>query len=239
MTPEKWNQSDVPGKLRFLQGRTSARKFRLFACACCRRIWHLFTNDSVRTAVEVAERFTDGLASEADLIAAHQEIEEMYSDWFPEGFISTASSPVYHSVLAAMAASTDPTTSSMNRGTFADPMAHPAFVAYYGARNAVTTAGALKPLADVLLDMVGDPFVPVTIAPSLLQWKNGVIMELARSAYEQRLLPQGTLDNSMLAVLADALEEAGAGPELVDHLRLPDWQHYRGCWALDLMLGKT
>ena len=41
-----------------------------------------------------------------------------------------------------------------------------------------------------------------------------------------------------LAVLSDALEEAGcAEARLLDHLRGPS-PHVRGCWAVDLLLGK-
>ncbi len=42
-----------------------------------------------------------------------------------------------------------------------------------------------------------------------------------------------------LPVLADALEEAGCtGAEILEHLRSPG-RHARGCWALDLLLGKA
>jgi hypothetical protein len=62
---------------------------------------------------------------------------------------------------------------------------------------------------------------------------------LARSAYEQRELPAGTLDVARLGVLADALEEAGcADAGLLGHLRGPG-PHVRGCWAVDLLLGKS
>ena len=57
--------------------------------------------------------------------------------------------------------------------------------------------------------------------------------------HDERHLPAGTLDNSWLAILADALEEAGcANGELLDHLRGPG-PHVRGCWAVDLCLGKS
>ena len=40
-------------------------------------------------------------------------------------------------------------------------------------------------------------------------------------------------------VLADALQDAGCdGDELLSHLRDPNATHVRGCWALDLVLGK-
>ena len=64
------------------------------------------------------------------------------------------------------------------------------------------------------------------------------VLGLAQTAYEERVLPGGHLDPARLAVLADALEEAGCtDAEILDHLRGPG-SHVRGCWALDLVLGK-
>ncbi|MGL4554267.1 MAG: hypothetical protein ACRC33_24145 [Gemmataceae bacterium] len=63
------------------------------------------------------------------------------------------------------------------------------------------------------------------------------ILPLARAACADRLLPAGTLDPARLAVLADALEEAGASGDLLAHLR-SSGPHVRGCWALDLVLGR-
>jgi hypothetical protein len=57
--------------------------------------------------------------------------------------------------------------------------------------------------------------------------------------YEERQMPAGTLDNARLAVLADALEEAGCSDaDLIGHLRGPG-PHVRGCWPVDLCLGKS
>jgi hypothetical protein len=62
---------------------------------------------------------------------------------------------------------------------------------------------------------------------------------LAQAAYDERVLPAGTLDTARLAVLADALEDAGcADADLLGHLRGPG-PHVRGCWAVDLLLGKA
>jgi hypothetical protein len=59
-----------------------------------------------------------------------------------------------------------------------------------------------------------------------------------RVIYEDRKMPEGTLDNARLAILADALLDAGCSDEdLIQHLRSPG-PHVRGCWAVDRILGK-
>ena len=81
----------------------------------------------------------------------------------------------------------------------------------------------------------GNPFRPVTLDPS---WRTPDVLSLAQAAYEQRTLPAGTLEPERLALLADALEDAGCdSAAILAHLRGPG-PHVRGCWALDLLLGK-
>jgi hypothetical protein len=88
--------------------------------------------------------------------------------------------------------------------------------------------------AGFLRDVVGNPFRPVTLAPG---WLTPQVVALAQAANDQRGLPTGTLDVPRLAVLADALEDAGCtDADLLNHLRGPG-PHYRGCWVVDLILG--
>jgi hypothetical protein len=62
--------TDPDAMLRFLRGRVSERKLRLFACACIRRIWTLLPDDRCRQAVQVIERCADGLAGRKTLCVA-------------------------------------------------------------------------------------------------------------------------------------------------------------------------
>ena len=90
-----------------------------------------------------------------------------------------------------------------------------------------------------LHDLYGIPFrPPPPLSPSVLQWNGGTVKGLAEEAYEHRLLPSGHLDPQRLAVLADALEETGCSDEaILSHLRGPG-PHVRGCWVVDMILGR-
>jgi hypothetical protein len=71
MTEEEWERcGDTPKMLAFLGDRPSDRQFRLFACACCRRVWHLLPDPAMREAIELLERYADGLASRDEVALA-------------------------------------------------------------------------------------------------------------------------------------------------------------------------
>jgi hypothetical protein len=89
--------------------------------------------------------------------------------------------------------------------------------------------------AGVLRDIFGNPFRPIVFD---IAWRTPTVIALATAAYEERHLPAGTFDMQRLAILADALEDAGCtNDQLVAHLREPSL-HVRGCWVVDLLLGK-
>ena len=75
------------------------------------------------------------------------------------------------------------------------------------------------------------------LKPGPCPWLTTDVLSIAQAAYDERL-DDGTLDLARLAVLSDALEEAGCTDDtLLSHLRSPG-PHVRGCWAVDLILGK-
>jgi hypothetical protein len=93
--------------------------------------------------------------------------------------------------------------------------------------------------ANLIRCIFGSPFNRWKPQASWLVWNGGVIPKVAATAYEERALPSGHLDNTRLAVLADMLEEAGCqDAEVLVHLRKADAVHVRGCFVIDLILGK-
>ena len=83
----------------------------------------------------------------------------------------------------------------------------------------------------LLLEVVGLPlFRPVALAPD---WRTSTVVALARQMYEAR-------DFSFMPILADALQDAGCEhADILAHCRDPDAPHVRGCWVVDLALGKA
>jgi hypothetical protein len=83
--------------------------------------------------------------------------------------------------------------------------------------------------ARLLRDIFGNPVRPVTLSPS---WRTATVVSLAQQMYDAR-------DFSAMPILADALQDAGCDTDdILDHCRRPG-EHVRGCWAVDLVLGKT
>jgi hypothetical protein len=84
--------------------------------------------------------------------------------------------------------------------------------------------------AGLVRDIFGTlPLRPVYVDPS---WRTDTAMTLARTIYESR-------EFSAMPILADALQDAGCGNEdILNHCRGPG-PHVRGCWVVDLVLGKS
>jgi hypothetical protein len=206
MTEAEWLEGgDVRTMLEFLWLKAMDRKFRLVACAWCRAIWPLLADERSRTAVEVAEQFADGRASEDDLVTAFRAAGR-----------------------TAGGAGARATEAVADTG---------AGVRVARAVSVRAVAGGLsyESQALILRDVIGNPFRPVLLNPA---WQTPTVVSLAQAAYDNRSLPAGTLDPARLAVLADALEEAGCNnSDILFHLR-SSGPHVRGCWPVDLVLAR-
>jgi hypothetical protein len=212
MTEHEWRTgADPRPMLLFLGQSASERKLRLFACACCRRVWETLSDATNRQGVEAAERYADGDGTLEDLRAARLLVQH-------SGLRETTG--VYHTLGEGRA---------FGRWGPAEAV-WACQLKRNGDWEAVETERAAQ--AAICRDIF-HPFAQPPLDPAWLAWEGGQVVSLARAAHAQRSLPDGELDETRLAVLADALEEAGcASAGWLDHLRGPG-PHVRGCWAVD------
>ncbi len=78
-------------------------------------------------------------------------------------------------------------------------------------------------------DIFENPFRPAVAFD--LSWRTDTVRALASQMYESR-------DFSAMPILADALQDAGRdNADVLNHCREPG-PHVRGCWVVDLVLGK-
>ena len=84
-------------------------------------------------------------------------------------------------------------------------------------------------MANRLRCIVGNPFCPETLDPA---WLTSTVVALARGIYDDRAFDR-------LPILADALQDAGCdNDDILNHCR-DAGPHVRGCWVVDLVLGKS
>ena len=224
--------------LEFLQSKVSDRKLRLFAVACCRTIWHLLTDERSRRAVDVLERYADGQATDTELYAAAQNAhnaaedgdnaENPYAGWTAANAVGAGQVDEDDEDLderRGMDAFRDAKDTAFSAAWAIGHFYHPdgsgdAWNARTKAHEAVES--------DLLRDVVGNPFCTVTFDQA---WLTATVKSLAQTIYDNRRFEE-------LFLLADALEEAGcANQDLLKHCR-QSGEHVRGCWVVELTLGK-
>jgi len=253
MTETEWFACFNPDSLLyFLQDSPSDRKLRLFAVACCRRIWGVMTDERSRHLVVVSERHADGDATDLEWQEASAEAAaafaqssrltapELYGD--PTCLVVPEQRVAAHAGHAATCAAWSLGQGVVNAipGHWGRAMGHTVATEAARAVHADYPTSPERPAqCDLLRDIVGNPFQHrPPLDPAWLTSAGRVVVTIAAAAYEERMLPVGTLDPERLGVLADALEDAGCSDiAILDHLRSPG-PHVRGCWPLDLILGK-
>jgi hypothetical protein len=223
MTEAEWPRSnDLEQMIALLRRRLSPRQWRLFACACCRQLWPLLDDASARRGVELAEARADGAASDAQCQAVCAEVQSAMNANVPRWTL-------YRAACDALAG-------DVGRAK-AEDVARSVGLA---AHRATGDLGVRRAQPSLLRDIAGNPFRPAPpLAPAVLAWNDGTVVRLDQATYDERHMPAGTLDAGRLGVLADALLDAGCeDEELVRHLREPG-ADVRGCWAVDVILGKS
>jgi hypothetical protein len=206
---------------------------RLFACACCRQVWHLLPDERSRRAVETAERFADGLADpsevEAVLLEAHAPCRFGGGAPYAAAECAETEDPQWHALAAAAYAAKAAAKKRPNGPPVGWLSAYglPEDLysrSEYSARKAI---GVVQ--ASLLRCLLGGPGCPVAADPA---WRTSAVLSLARGIYEERAFDR-------LPILADALQDAGCEVvAILDHCRSPS-PHARGCWVVDLLRGKA
>jgi hypothetical protein len=201
MTEAEWLAREEPWRMLGVARRqVNRRKFRLLACACCRRAPDAGLHDRGLTAIELAERLADGLETNQARAQAEGEL------WI--GPVTPWSRPpicIYALKGNAVKAASD--------------------AAFWASHN---SAAERAIICSLIRDIFGNPFQPVAFSPA---WRTDTEVSLARQMYESR-------DFSAMPILADALQDAGCdNDDILSHCR-SDGPHVRGCWVVDLVLGK-
>ena len=234
MTEAEWPTSADPVRLlAHLNRLPGDRKLLLYAVACCRAHRPLLTHSASREAVDWAEQFADGEAvrdedySRLEYVsegaAFHIEAMEQsgrFAEWFEEDDWRSTS------LRRLRGAVRTNTTRRTHAAYFANALltfetSSPFDPTLSSYRSLLLTA----PLRDIF----GNPFRPVAFAP---ERRSDTAVAIAQQMYESR-------DFSAMPILADALQDAGCdSADVLDHCRQPG-EHVRGCWAVDLVLGRA
>jgi hypothetical protein len=207
--------TDPQPMLTFLDDKVSDRKLRLFAVACCRRVWPMMDEEGCRTAVEVAEQYADQLVARRELRAARSAVSSLAYDLRDELGPRFLRSAAVHQVVG-------------------ERISHQGRVGEIAGLIAQSVGGQRKMEREtaaqcaILRDIVSNPFRPMAVSPS---WLTTNVVALAQAIYDERAFDR-------MPIMADALEDAGCDhADILNHCRHPS-VHVRACWVVDLVLGK-
>lgn len=235
MSEKRWLDGLEPGPmLDFLGDRMTPRKLRLLTCAASRFVWDKLVDDRSKNSVLVAERFADGQASADELQQAHQVACSAFADLgMAGGDISSAAATAHHacwygddflvSAKRCLACAAGVAVHQARRDVDSGRMAH--------VPNWETLVQKREngKMARLVREVFGNPFKMVAIEAGRL---TPVVEEVARTIYE-------TYAFKRLPEIADLLDADGYnGKMLIEHCR-DQGPHFRGCWVLDLILGKS
>jgi hypothetical protein len=206
----------------------SDRKQRLLAVAACRGIMDLVTDARLLRMIDLAEEWADATTDRDD------EWWDRREDWcYAANAAAGEQLPQENSARYAAG------SFWYARGAFAllgnddhkVGRAVEAVAGFYGC-PVITESGreGHSPVVSQLIrEVVGNPFRPVAFDPA---WRTSTAVALAQQMYDSR-------DFGIMPILGDALQDAGCDiADILDHCRGPG-PHVRGCWVVDLVLGKS
>jgi hypothetical protein len=170
--------------------------------------------------LDVAERFADGEASQDEISGVRAKV----SPWSRAfGTNQDAGSAVAFTYELLEEMYDDPNNK-------ADCLVGCLFAFRWAAMASNDVPAEWREQSDLVRDIFGNPFRTVTFSSS---WRTDTALSLARQMYDSR-------DFGTMPILADALQDAGCDNEdILSHCRDANQVHVRGCWVVDLVLGKA
>jgi hypothetical protein len=201
------------------------RLARLYLAACARRQW-AYLPWPCRRLIEVAEELADDparsavatdLTDLAEKLPSRLEIEEEWDE-------------LSKSVQKIAGGTPDKDFRPFRSGEHCEQTAWLIWFLYYPELPPFQQVRAAYHQPDYVRDLFALVVRRVRFDPA---WRTDAATGLARAAYDGRAFDR-------LPILADALEEAGCDvPAVLDHCRDGNIPHVRGCWVVDLVLGKA
>jgi hypothetical protein len=211
-------------------------------------------DERLQSLIDLSEQNADGLATEAELENARRRVNSIRSPFISESVFLAAKAAGdnyvqdarrilrdirYNARSSAFRAAHAASTAVGESGhvTSAPEDAQQAVVRYIFGDAHVTSKLEDAQQASIVRDIFGDAVGVLPPVDGVL--RTSCILALANGAYCDRNDEDGKIQSNRLRILADALEESGCSQESVLlHLR-NNQDHWRGCWALDVVLGKT
>jgi hypothetical protein len=201
--------------LRAVGRKASARKVALFSIACCRRVSSRIANGKLITVLEALEDVIDGRAPKHNIATMRQDAQADLK-WAQEKRGLSEAELFERYLISACLGEIGKLRGALSLANWCVQIA-----------NLCPSDG--PPEQEEQAHLARDVFSAVWCASPIPS--NAVAARMAEAAYV-------TSDFQNLPILADALEEAGCNrAEVLDHCRTPG-THVRGCWVVDLVLGK-
>jgi hypothetical protein len=219
MTEAEWLGTGEPAELIDQLAGATPRKRRLFCVACCQRVITPSHAPVLRNALAVAEEFADANASRSALLSAGRQVR-VHRRQSVQGRGSYS--------LSDLSPEAEAVGALCKPGSGCDPHTILAWISQFKGMGSEADRKEQVAQRVLLRDVFGNPFRPVSFSP---EWRTDTVLALARQIYESR-------DSDVMPILADALQDAGCGiADILDHCGGTKL-HVRGCWVVDLVLGK-
>jgi hypothetical protein len=232
-----WQQCAEPEAMVEYYGKRKCfteRKARLIMLACCQRHPGFMKHSSVRPSLAtLVKHYADPNAPDKPLDSPEaRSLHKMLDEHTDQMIRRPNCNRMAFVMRCAVLVAAEPVSVMKQRQQAFEHLVYSCMhdVAVAIGKNIRPDPAEWAAQADILREVLGNPFKPVTVKPA---WLTDTVVALARHAYQ-------TEDFSTLPILADALQDAGCeNADILNHCRASKQVHVRGCWVVDLVLDKA